>query len=273
MQGGPDLSVLDIDAPTIREKLVQFIRTQMASTGFKHGIIGLSGGLDSTVTAYLTVAALGADNVIGLIMPYRSSDPQSQRDAQQVADHLQISSHVMDITPQIDTYFAQFPEADRIRRANKPEADRIRRANKIARERMSILYDQSRIYEALVIGTGNKSERLLGYTTLWGDMACAFSPLGDLYKTQVRQLANELGVTEVIRNKPPSAGLWPGQTDEGELGFSYAEADQILYWLIDQQYDVEQVAEKGFPLDLVTEIATRVKRSAFKSRMPPVAQI
>jgi len=262
MQGGPDLSVLDIDTPTVREKLVQFIRDQMTCAGFEHGIIGLSGGLDSTVTAYLTVAALGADNVIGLIMPYRSSDPQSQRDAQQVADHLQISSHVMDITPQIDTYFAQFPEADRIRRANK-----------IARERMSILYDQSRIYEALVIGTGNKSERLLGYTTLWGDMACAFSPLGDLYKTQVRQLANELGVTEVIRNKPPSAGLWPGQTDEGELGFSYAEADQILYWLIDQQYDVEQVAEKGFPLDLVTEIATRVKRSAFKSRMPPVAQI
>jgi len=175
---------------------------------------------------------------------------------------LGIKSQAIDITPQIEAYFARFPQADRLRRANK-----------IARERMSVLYDQSRVYEALVIGTGNKSERLLGYTTLWGDMACAFNPLGNLYKTQVRQLAEELDVPEGIRNKAPSAGLWPGQTDEGELGFRYAEADQILYWLIDQKYSVEQVAEKGFLRDLVTQIATRVKRSAFKSRMPPAAEI
>jgi len=256
------LSVLNIDAPTVREKLVQFIRDQMAAAGFEYGIIGLSGGLDSTVAAYLTVEALGSDSVIGRVVPYRTLDPQSQQDAKQVTDHLQISSYVIDITPQIDTYFAQFPEADHIRRANK-----------IARERMSVLYDQSRIYEALVIGTGNKSEGLLGYTTLWGDMACAFNPLGNLYKTQVRQLAEELDVPEAIRNKAPSAGLWLGQTDEDELGFSYAEADQILYWLVDQQYNVEQVAEKDFPRDLVAQIVTRVKQSAFKSRMPPVAEI
>ncbi len=256
------MSVLDIDAPTVRKKLVQFIRDQMTSAGFEHGIIGLSGGLDSTVAVHLAVEALTPANVIGLILPYRSTDDECQEHTELVVTRLGIKSQIVDITPQIDAYFAQFPQADRLRRANK-----------IARERMSVLYDQSRVYEALLIGTGNKSERLLGYTTLWGDMACAFNPLGDLYKTQVRQLADELGVIEVICTKAPSAGLWPGQTDEDELGFSYAEADQILYWLIDQQCSAEQVAEKGFPRDLVAEIATRVKQSAFKSRMPPVAQI
>ncbi len=255
------MSVLDIDLATVRKKLVQFIRDQMTSAGFEHGIIGLSGGLDSTVTAYLAAEALTASNVTGLILPYRSTDHECQEHAKLVATKLGIKSQIMDITPQIEAYFAQFPQAGRLRRANK-----------IARERMSILYDQSRSYEALVIGTGNKSERLLGYTTLWGDMACAFNPLGNLYKTQVGQLADELGVPETICTKAPSAGLWPGQTDEGELGFSYAEADQILYWLIDQQCSAEQVAEKGFPRDLVAEIAARVKQSAFKSRMPPVAQ-
>jgi len=256
------LSVLDIDAPTVGKKLVQFIGDQMTSAGFERGIIGLSGGLDSAVTAYLAVEAITVSNVIGLILPYRSTDDEDQEHAELVVTKLAIKSQTIDVTPQIEAYFAQFPQADRLRRANK-----------IARERMSVLYDQSRVYEALVIGTGNKSERLLGYTTLWGDMACAFNPLGNLYKTQVRQLAEELDVPEVIRNKPPSAGLWPGQTDEGELGFSYAEADQILYWLIDHQCSTERVAEKGFPRDLVAEIATRVERSAFKSRMPPVAEI
>jgi len=256
------LPALDIDAPSVREKLVQFIRDQMTSVEFEHGIIGLSGGLDSTVSAYLTTEALTPANVIGLILPYRSANAEDQEHAELVVTRLGIKSQVIDITPQIDAYFARFPEADRLRRANK-----------IARERMSVLYDQSRVYEALVIGTGNKSEGLLGYTTLWGDMACAFNPLGNLYKTQVRQLAEELGVPEGIRNKAPSAGLWPGQTDEGELGFNYAEADQILYWLVDEKYSVEQVAEKGFLRDLVTQIATRIKRSAFKSRMPPAAEI
>ena len=256
------MSVLDIDAPTVRKKLVQFIRDQMTYAGFKRVIVGLSGGLDSAVTTHLAAQALTPANVIGLILPYRSTSHECQEHAELVVTKLDIKSQTIDVTPQIDAYFAQFPQADRLRRANK-----------IARERMSVLYDQSRVYEALVIGTGNKSERLLGYTTLWGDMACAFNPLGNLYKTQVRQLADELGVIEAICTKAPSAGLWPGQTDEGELGFSYAEADQILYWLIDQQCSVEQVAEKGFPRDLVAEIATRVERSAFKSRMPPVAEI
>jgi len=256
------LSLLDIDAPAVREKLVQFIRDQMTGAGFEYGIIGLSGGLDSTVTAYLAVDALGADNVIGLIMPCRRTKDKDQEHAELVVTKLGIKSHTIDITPQIDAYFARFPEADRIRRANK-----------MARERMSILYDHSRVHKALVVGTGNKSEGLLGYTTLWGDMACAFSPLGNLYKTQVRQLAAELGVPEVICNKPPSAGLWPGQTDEAELGVSYAEADQILYWLIDQQYSVAEVTEKSFSRDLVAQVAARVKREAFKSRMPPVPEM
>ena len=256
------MAVLDIDASTVRNKLVKFIRQQTASAGYERGIIGLSGGLDSTVTAYLAVEALQPGNVIGLIMPYHTTNPQCQQDAEQGAGHLGICCEVISITPQIDAYFAKFPQAGRLRRANK-----------MARERMAILYDHSAAEQALVIGTGNKSERLLGYTTLWGDMACAFAPLGSLYKTQVRQLAAELGVSEAILNKPPSANLWPGQSDEGELGFTYAEADQILYWLIDQQCSPQQVAAKGFPRDLVAEIATRVKRSAFKSRMPPAAEI
>ncbi len=256
------MSVLDIDAPTVREKLVQFIRDQMTCAGFEHGIIGLSGGLDSAVTTHLAVEALTSANVIGLILPYRSTNDEDREHAELVVTKLGIKSQIIDITPQVEAYFAQFPQADRLRRANK-----------VARERMSVLYDQSRVHEALVIGTGNKSERLLGYTTLWGDMACAFNPLGALYKTHVHQLADDLGVPEAICTKAPSAGLWPGQTDEAELGFSYAEADQILYWLIDQQCSAEQVAEKGFPRDLVAEIATRVRQSAFKSRMPPVAEM
>jgi len=255
------LSALDINAPAVREKLTDFICRQMAAAGFQRSIIGLSGGLDSTVSAHLAVEALGADNVVGLIMPYQSTNPECQQHAEMVVANLGMSSELIDITPQIDAYFAQFPEADRLRRANK-----------MARERMSILYDQSRAHEALVIGTGNKSERLLGYSTLWGDMACAFNPLGGLYKTQVRQLADELGVPVAIRTKAPSAGLWPGQTDEGELGFSYAEADRILYWLIDQQCSVQEVTARGFPQELVEDIHTRVRRSAFKSRMPPIAQ-
>ena len=255
------MSVLEIDAPAVRHKLAEFIRTQMSGAGFQRAIIGISGGLDSTVTTYLTAEALGPENVIGLMMPYGAINPQCLEHAQVVAQELGIASEVIDITPQIDAYFARFPEADRLRRANK-----------MARERMSVLYDYSRIHQALVVGASNKSERLLGYTTIWGDMACAFAPLGGLYKTQVRQLARELGVPDVICTKPPSAGLWPGQTDEGELGFTYADADQILYWLIDQHLDPPQVAEKGWALELVNKIAAVVEGSTYKRKMPPVPQ-
>ena len=256
------MSILAIDAADTRDKLIEFIRAQTTTAGFGRGLLGLSGGLDSTVTAYLTVGALGSENVSGLILPYRETAPDCREHAHLVAVELGMASEVIDITPQIDAYF------DRL-----PEADRIRRANKMARERMSILYDHSRAHEALVVGTGNKTEALLGYTTMWGDMACAFAPLGNLYKTQVRQLAQKLGVPEVICSKQPSAGLWPGQTDEGELGFSYADADQVLYWLVDQQLNPQQVAEQGFTLELVEKIAATVEHSAYKRRMPPAAQI
>ncbi len=256
------MSALEIDAGAVKHKLIEFIREQTTTAGFCRGIIGLSGGLDSTVTAYLTVEALGPEDVLGLILPYRTIAADCLEDAGLIAEQLGISSQVIDITPQIDAYFDRFPEADRNRRANK-----------MARERMSILYDHSRAYQALVVGTGNKTERLLGYTTIWGDMACAFAPLGNLYKTQVRQLAREMGVPEAICAKPPSANLWPGQTDEGELGFTYADADQILYRLMDQQLNPQQVAEHGFTLALVEKIAARVERSAYKRHMPPAAKI
>ena len=139
----------------------------------------------------------------------------------------------------------------------------------MARMRMAVLYDQSEALEALVMGTGNRTEALLGYTTLWGDMACAFTPLGGLYKTQVRQLARHLGVPERIIDKPPTADLWEGQTDEGEMGVTYRDADAILYRLVDLQMGVEQVVGEGFPQELVERIRTMVERSAYKRSMPP----
>lgn len=256
------MSGLEIDCQAVRRQLVGFIRDFVTGANFARGVLGISGGLDSTVTAYLAAEALGPENVLGLILPYKTNDPSCLDDATAVATCLGIHTQTIDITPQIDAYFERFPDADRLRRGNK-----------MARERMAIIYDQAKAWNSLVIGTGNKTEALLGYTTLWGDMACDLNPLGNLSKTQVRQLAEHLGVPQQILRKVPSADLWPGQTDEGEMGVTYADADQILYRLIDLQLTPEQVVADGFDHPLVNKIQAMVHSAEHKRCMPPACSL
>ncbi len=253
---------LTLDCPTVEKTLVGFIRDEVHKAGFQTVVLGNSGGLDSAVSAYLAQRALEASNVIGVIMPYKTSSKESLEDARLVADNLGIRTLDIDITPLVDPYFSLFPEADHIRRGNK-----------MARERMSILYDLSRKYEALVLGTSNKSELLMGYFTIYGDGAYALNALGDLYKTQVRQLAQHLGVPARIIDKVPSADLWQGQTDEDELGITYEELDRILYYLIDQQYPPEKAVMLGLDRQSVEAIQNQVARSQFKRRLPLVARL
>ena len=218
------MSYLDIDTKKLKRILLDFIRTYCRKSGFKRVVLGLSGGLDSAVVAYLACQALGARNVLALILPSKESSPESVRDAKQIAKLLGIRSKLIDLTPMIDAYYKRYPDKSRVRKGNK-----------LARERMAILYDFSSRENALVIGTGNKTEALLGYCTIHGDAACAFNPIGDLYKTQVRLLAKELGVPQKTIDKVPSADLWKGQTDEGELGVTYEKVDRFLYYLVDRK--------------------------------------
>lgn len=253
---------LTIDTEKIRNKLTTFIRDEVSKAGFSKLVIGLSGGLDSTLAYYLAVEALGAENVLGVRMPYRTSSAESLEHAQLAIDELGSPSLTIPITDMVEPLFSLFPDMDGRRRGNV-----------MARERMIILFDRSEAFKGLVLGTGNKTEYLLGYTTLFGDSACALNPLGDLYKTQVRQLSRAMGVPEVIITKPPSADLWVGQTDEGELGFTYAEVDQVLHLLVDQKVSPEDCVEKGFSRDFVQTVIDRVRKSQFKRVLPPIAQL
>ena len=253
---------LTIDCAFAAKILAAFIHDELARAGFKKGILGLSGGLDSAVCAYLAARALGPKNVLGLIMPYGTSFAKDIEDARDAARRLKIRSAVIDIAPMVDAYFDRYP-------ASGP----LCRGNKMARERMSILYDHSARENALILGTSNKTELLIGYGTIHGDMACAVNPLGDLYKTQVRQMAAYLGVPKQIRAKHPTAGLWAGQTDEGELGLTYAEIDRILYHLVDERESKEEVIRRGFAKARVEKILSMIRRSEFKRQMPPIAKI
>lgn len=201
---------------------------------------------------------MGAENVLALLLPYRTSTPESAEHAQQVIDITGVSSKTVDITPMVEPYFEQHPDMGNVRRGNV-----------MARVRMIALYDHSVLWNGLPVGTSNKTELLLGYGTLFGDMASAVNPLGDLYKTQVRQMARAVGVPEAIVQKPPSADLWVGQTDEGELGFTYAEADKLLYLLVDERYTPEEAIAAGFDAQFVEAVMRRVRSSQFK-RMPPI---
>ncbi|MEX0737050.1 MAG: NAD+ synthase, partial [Bacteroidota bacterium] len=208
---------LSINAELVKDLLVRFLRDETRNAGFQKGVIGISGGVDSAVSAFLTAEALGAKNVTGVLMPHGSSNAQSVKDAQSVVDQLGIRSEVVDISPMVDSYCDRYKITDRVRRGNV-----------MARTRMIVLYDISAREKGLVIGTSNKTELLVGYGTLFGDTASALNPLGDLYKTQVWQLARKLGVPGAIVDKKPSADLWEGQTDEQEIGFPYARLDALL---------------------------------------------
>ncbi len=253
---------LGLDAALVADILAGCVRDEITKFGFQRGILGMSGGIDSTVSAFVAVRALGPENVIGVLMPYATSSPDSEGHARLAAEQLGLRTLLIPITAQVDAYFERFPDASRLRRANK-----------MARERMTVLYDQSLAEAALVIGTSNKTEALLGYTTLWGDMASAVNPLGDLYKTQVRQLAGYLGVPEAIIAKAPSADLWDGQTDEGELGFTYADVDRLLYHMVDLRWSDPELVEAGFDDGFVGRVREIVRKSQYKRRLPIIAKI
>lgn len=249
---------LALDVPLTRTLLVQAIRTELSRFGFHKGVVAVSGGLDSSLAAYLAAEALGAENVRALWLPYRTSAADSYEDAQEVIRRLGLPSATIEITDMVEPLFQRFPDM-----GNR------RRGNVMARARMIVLYDQSEEWGGLVIGTSNKTELLLGYGTLFGDMASAVNPLGDLYKTQVRQLARAVGVPERIIAKPPSADLWPGQTDEGEMGLTYAEVDKVLYLMVDGRRTRDEVVEMGFSAEFVDKVWHMVQRSQYK-RLPPV---
>ncbi|MHB1524698.1 MAG: NAD+ synthase [Candidatus Dormibacteria bacterium] len=256
------MSELEINPGLCAHILAGFIADEVLKVGAKGVVVGVSGGIDSALSFALAVEALGRSATLGVAMPYRLSSADSLADAQLLAAHLQVELVVVDISPQVDGYFA-----------NRPTEDRNRRGNKMARERMSVLYDISQERSALVLGTSNKSELLLGYGTLYGDMAHALNPLGDLYKTQVYQLAEHMGLPPSLIRKPPSADLYEGQLDEQDLGFSYAEADRILFHLVDQRRQEEEVVELGFSAELVGAVRERVRRNQFKRRPPLIAKL
>ena len=242
--------------------LVEFIRDGMAKAGFQKVVLGLSGGIDSALVAFLAVQALGSENVIGVRMPYQSSSEGSLSDAQKIIDQIGIESFTIPITSMVEPLITL-----------TPDMSSLRKGNIMARQRMIVLYDQSAAHNALVIGTSNKTEALLGYTTLFGDSAAALQPIEDLYKTQVRQLSRALDVPRSILDKPPSADLWIGQTDEDELGYTYEEVDKVLYLLIEGRYTVDEAAAQGFEHDFVASVWRKVQRNHYKRTMPNVAKL
>jgi NAD+ synthase len=242
--------------------LVDFIREEVRSAGFSKVVLGLSGGIDSAIVAFLAVKALGPENVLGIMMPYKSSSKESLEDAQRVIDKTGMRSKKIEITDMVDAYFAK-----------EPDISDMRKGNKMARERMTILYDYSAKENALVLGTSNKTEILLGYSTQWGDSASAINPIGDLLKAQIWALSEYMGVPKEIIEKKPSADLWEGQSDEDELGFSYLLADEIITCLVDERYTKEEILELGYSEKVVNSVIWRIKINQYKRKLPLIAKI
>jgi NAD+ synthase len=253
---------LSINTGLVRNILVRFIHNEITRTGYSRAVINLSGGIDSAVSCALAAEALGPENVLAIRIPYKTSAPDSLEHAQLLIDQLNIQSLTLPITEMVDPLIERFPDMSKTRKGNI-----------MARARMIVAYDQSEAFHGLVIGTGNKTEILLGYTTLYGDSACALNPIGDLYKTQVRQLAMDLKIPQVIIDKPPSADLWQGQTDEAELGFTYEKVDQLLYLLIDQRNQPAECIQAGFEEKFVQSVVARIQHFQFKRSLPPIAKI
>lgn len=253
---------LTINTELTEKILTGFIHSELSRVGFQRALLGVSGGIDSAVSLYLCAKALGPENVLAIRMPYKTSPDHTLEDAQLMIDDLGVQSMTVEITPMVDPLIQQFENMSKIRAGNI-----------MARTRMIVLFDQSVAFNGLVMGSSNKTEMLLGYTTIFGDSAAALQPIGDLYKTQVRQLAYHLGVPEQVIAKAPSADLWEGQTDEGELGFTYEDVDQLLFLLVDQRYHPETCIEEGFDREFVERVVRRVRQNHFKRVMPPIAKL
>ena len=254
---------LVLEASLAVKVLESFVRDAVATAGAQGVVVGLSGGVDSALSAALAARALGPERLHAFLLPYRTSAPESERDARAVAHHLEIPHRRIDISLMVDTYF----------HADEPDAPPDRRGNKMARERMSILFDQAKKLDALVLGTSNKTEILLGYSTVFGDNASSLNPLGDLYKTQVWQLARHLELPSEVIDKAPSADLWPGQTDEGELGFSYETADEALYLLFEMGLRPEEIVDRGYDEKVVRRIVSLEQRFRYKRRLMLIARL
>jgi NAD+ synthase len=253
---------LSIHTDLAQKILTGFIKSEITRVGFTRAVIGLSGGIDSALSCALAAKALGPDNVLAVRMPYKSSSADSLEDAEKTATRFGVRMETIEITPIVEPLI----QLD-------PQISNVRKGNLMARARMVVLYDQSEVFKGLVVGTSNKAEILLGYTTLWGDMAAAINPIGDLYKTQVRQLSRALDVPSSVIDKPPSADLWKGQTDESELGFTYDEVDKLLYLLVDRRFSVEDCIAAGFRKEFVNQVVERIRRSQYKRMMPPIAKL
>ena len=258
----PPAAAFALNPDRVVPELAGFIRDQVERAGRRGVVLGLSGGIDSSLVAHLAVQALGAERVHAYFLPYRSSSSESLAHADLVANRLGLSPRTVDITPMVDALEQQLPSMDRRRKGNS-----------MARMRMIVLYDRSEEHNALVIGTSNRTETLLGYGTLHGDAAWGFNPIGNLYKSQVRQLSRAVGVDGSIVDKAPTADLWSGQTDEGEMGFSYDLADRVLYLLVDRGMRPGEIAGLGYQPEAVNRVVRMVRASEFKRSMPPVAAI
>jgi NAD+ synthase len=253
---------LNLNTVIVRDLLLKFMKDQTANAGFANAVIGISGGVDSAVSAALAAEALGPEHVLGIMMPYRTSNPKSAEDAKLVIQKTGIRSELVDISGMVDGYCTE----------NKI-TDPLRRGNVMARMRMVVLYDLSAREKALVIGTSNKTEILVGYGTQHGDLASAINPLGDLYKSQIWQLAEALGVPKPVIEKAPSADLWEGQTDEQEMDITYAKLDALLYEMIDERRSEEELVQMGFDAALIKNIRGKVRRNQFKRRPPVIAKV
>ncbi len=256
------MGALSVNTALLRQILVGFVHDEVTKVGLHKGVLGLSGGIDSALVAYIAAEALGPENVYAYCMPYHTSNPESEAHAKLVAESLGINYKVLEITPMVDAYFSLYPEASNMRRGNK-----------MARERMTILYDHSAEVGGLVLGTSNKTELLLGYGTLHGDMASALNPIGDIYKSQVWELSEAMGVPREVIDKKPSADLWAGQTDEQELGFTYRDADELLYRMVDQRMSRAELVSAGFEPHFIDDVLRKVQGSHFKRRLPIIAKV
>jgi NAD+ synthase len=253
---------LAIHPELTRKLLVEFIRNETRKFGFERVVLGLSGGLDSALAATLAAEALGPKNVVGLILPYKTSSPESEGHARLLIDQLGLAHDKIDITAMAEPLLNYYPGMSNLRRGNI-----------MARMRMICVFDRSAAEKALVLGTSNKTESLLGYTTWYGDNAASLQPIGDLYKTQVRALARAIGVPQPILDKKPSADLWPGQTDEAEMGLEYNVVDQVLYLLVDERLDPEQIVARGFSQFVVDKVIRTVRNMQFKRMTAVIAKV